>query len=483
MRSRLVTTTLHTCGGLAVGGEADAADRPVLRDQLGQPTLTGTGLGGALRAAARLRYGEEVTTAHFGHVDGDDAETSPIVVHTPEWIAPPPAADGQPVAVVPDRRDHVAIDRERLTARPGSLFDEETWPTGLAFTLRFECDKASLPMLRGALEELSGPLGGLGAGACPVTVDLTSAQVAHTDWSPRRSLQAALNRKVDGEHDRWPTTEPFDLPRAARSEAPQQPRGPVAATFDLTVACTDPLLCSVPLDPSAEGGDNWPFSVTRLQNGHRERAAAIPAESLRGVLRQRVERAWHHAGRPGGDPWSAHPDPTHPVLRLFGRAPTGRDDAGHAGVLRVSDFVAAWHPHCDPDELPETTVYPRVGHDRLTFATLGSAKWEDTAVRRGTTLSGRLTLAPLDGRWDDTDLAGLVRGVTDLHHGLTGVGSDTQSGYGTLRVADATLRLWHRSVDGLKPHQSVDLREWGHWPDHLRERMADAWQHASTAQP
>lgn len=482
MRPLMLTARLRTKGPLAVAGDEDldeTVDRPVLRDQHGHPRLTGTGVAGAVRAAARLRYGDRVAADRFGQAadDRDTGTASPIVVHSPEWIAPRTAPDAAPVIPVPDMRDHVGIDRERLTAKTGILYDEETWPYGLEFLLRFECDEPALPFLLGALEELDGPLGGLGAGPCPVAIH--GVAVHRTDWSPARAVRDAITRHSQTDHAFWPTAG-----QSLRTSPPAPAERlveTVAATLDVTLCCVDPLLCTVPLDPSGGGGDNWPFTVTGFDAGTVKRAVAAPGDSVRGVLRQRIERAWNLAGRRIGGPWEKPTDLDHPVLRLFGWSPQGRDRTGQAGVLHVGDFVGRWQDDCDPDQLEEVVVYPRVAHDRLTHSTFGSAKWEDTAVRRRTQLAGRITIAPLDRQWDDLDLACVARGLADLHRGAAGIGRATHSGYGTVEVAEATLTFWSRTPAGLVQNGDrvpvVGLQ----WPDELREPLREAWKRAREA--
>lgn len=459
----VLTGELVTLGPLRIRSGLPAADTdaPLRTDQLRRPLVPGTSLAGALRSACRRRDGAAAARELFGGAHGDD-RPSKIVVHD--------AVHKATLIPDPERRHHVGMDRERLAAVRGVLFDEEVWPQGLRLALRLEAPTAAVPQVLGALDELAGPRGGLGAGACPVVVK--ALRCARADRSPATAVAAALLRWSQPDHAPWPPDNAQDLPPRAAPTAKQPGIGWVKV--DLTVRCNEPLAARVPLDPG--GGhdqDNLPFTVTRLADGQVERTVGLPASSLRGVLRQRAERLCALAGRPIDHPWSEGLDIDHPVALLFGWAPAA--DEGAAARLRVSDLVAAedWSS-LPPAEHPRTTTLQRVRIDRLTGSTLASGKFDDTVVRAGTRLRGTLAIAPADGSVvDPIEIALLAGALRDLARGTTGVGGSSHSGYGSLQVEHATLR-WAELTD-LEPGDPVELGSELHWPNQLVDPGREAW--------
>jgi CRISPR/Cas system CSM-associated protein Csm3 (group 7 of RAMP superfamily) len=462
--------TLVCVGPLAIGtGHPDVrSDQPVLADQRGLPVIPGSSLAGALRAAASRVHDAATVKSLMGPstIGADDpAERSAVTVHDSLLDLP---------GIVPPRqlRQHVGIDRERLAAREAVKFDRETWPLGLRFhlalTLEGDGTEELLDPLLLALGELAGPLGGVGAGRCPVVVeDLTVHRAATTG-----DVLAAAERRWDHPEEPEPLGErirgPIDL-AALRGPHQDGVEGTTAAVeLHLRLRTLSPLLVREPMSPFEQAEDNVPFSVRRVEgtaaSARIVRRPAVPGDSLLGVIRQRAERALALAGLPGGDPFddlrAEDRDLTHPVLRTFGLVGSAEDSA--SGAVRVEDAVLVDRAQDDSlwveggdrtaGEQPWAVMRPRVHIDRLTSAPLGSEKFDDTALADGRDLEVRITVAPTGRTFEDLDLALVAVGLRDVLAGATGVGGSVRSGYGTLGLVSATL------VEHVRPSEGGPLR-------------------------
>lgn len=465
----MVTATLVTEGPLAIhtGERGIRSDLVVLVDQRGRPYLPGTALAGAIRAGSR-RVGSIDTDVVFGTIEVDDdtlterlGVPSRVTVHDAPYVGP-----GAPT---PDIRPHVGIDRATLAAKQGVLFDEETWPCGLQFQLRLEVPGDDLADVLAALDDLASPRGGLGGGACPVRID--DLRAVGTATSVARALDDAEARWDDAGAADWPDGPVRDVPGPTPS--------PADATewidIRLDAVLDAPLAVRVPLDRSTgHDRDNVPFTVSRIDaKGEQQRTPAVPGSAMKGRLRQRAEYWCASAGLPAPDPWNPDPHDHHAVTSAFGRAPAGRDDAGGAaGSVRCHDWLCDEWFAGDADQHPVVVTVDRVALDRLTGSTFQSAKFQDTVVRAGTALTGRITIAPPDGSCvDDLDVALVVAGLRDLAHGVIGVGGGTRSGYGSIRIRGGTIT--ERTNGRVR---EVSIGEDLVLPEAWSERVATAWQ-------
>jgi CRISPR/Cas system CSM-associated protein Csm3 (group 7 of RAMP superfamily) len=528
-----VTATLRTLGPLRIGrGTPDErSDLPVQRDLRGRPCVPGSSLAGALRAAAARRYPDRVE-----HLFGADQpyetgqrherhvlEPSRVQVQAATVLSIPgrAAADSTPAegdglaSLSTQVRPRVGIDRERLSAKPNVLFDAESWPSGLRLGIDLSCPTEDLEDVVGVLEALTAPDGGLGAGPCPVALD--DWVVAPVEQSAVRMLEAALAR---GRGEPPPTGGEPPMVPAPTARAAEARRIGGWMRLDLTVRLTEPLACRLPLDPSLTGGqardsdekdpDNLPFPLAVIDSEHGMAwTVGLPASSLKGVLRQRAERACAYlAGARLAEPWSIHRET--PVTRLFGWSSDDRQQAGAAGRLRCSDLR---HGHLVPEgqtsggagdgkalrgpeavlNHPAYASRPRVRIDRLTGSVLGSALFTDAFVRDGEQLDGTLTLVDAAARpdrrvpVDPRDFALLAVGLRDLTENVAGVGGSTRSGYGAVRLTELTVS-WGRAGepppaadaadDGPPRHETIEVAADGgiSWPEWMAEELRAGWQ-------
>jgi CRISPR/Cas system CSM-associated protein Csm3 (group 7 of RAMP superfamily) len=115
---------------LSVGGVDDpdtTVDSPFCRNGLGDPTLRGTGLAGALIATLRRFLGAPVPQTISGSKDG----RQPSVWRF--FNSHPPSSN-------PAYRQHVAIDARTGAAASGALFNVETLPPGTCWPFLLEVD-------------------------------------------------------------------------------------------------------------------------------------------------------------------------------------------------------------------------------------------------------------------------------------------------------------------------------------------------------
>jgi CRISPR/Cas system CSM-associated protein Csm3 (group 7 of RAMP superfamily) len=508
--------TLVTVGALAIGtGRPDVrSDQPVLADQRDRPVIPGSSLAGALRAAA-LRVMDPDTVEHLLGPetidDPGDAERSAVSVHD--------AVLDMPMATVLPRqlRQHVGIDRERLAARDAIRFDRETWPLGLRFHLALDLDEHGLGddglgdtdgdllhALLLALAELTGPLGGIGAGRCAVAVeDLTVHRAAGA-----AALRAAAERRWEHPDEPEPlgaAVPGVDWPMAEVSGDLSSPT--VAVDLTLRLRTLTPLLVREPRSPFEQAEDNVPFSIRCVEQvggaATVVRRPAIPGDSLLGVIRQRAERALALAGVAGGDPFedaaSRARGLDHPILRTFGLVGSAEESA--AGAVRIEDAVlvdradgdAVWAADVAASDQRWAVVLPRVHIDRLTSAPLGSEKFEDTALADGRDLQVRITVCPSGRPFEDMDLALVAVGLRDVVAGAAGVGGSVRSGYGTLGLVAGELVEHVRSGSGedgrTRALPAVDLRGDGDdpaefataltWGERWGMRLDAAWREAT----
>lgn len=477
-----------TTGPLAIhtGQEAAGEDTMLRISTDGHPILPGTAIAGALRAAAARRFGAKAADALFGKVaTGKEAEErskadlltgDPSRITVFDAISPTPA-EGQ-------LRHRVGLDRATQSARAGILFDQRAWPQGLRFELRFECGKQDLSALRGAVDELLSPAGGIGSGACGLNAD-GQAHVGPATTFGHAAVEQARQRWARPETARWPETNDTDLPPARDPET-----NAAWIQIEVWLHLRSPLAARVPIDIStASKHDNVPFAIESVADGTVRCAVGYPASSLKGKLRQRAEYLCANIGKPAPDPWNTTSGGPHPVQAAYGHAPGGRQHAtteGAAGRVRCSDLLATEHDprttqpepcwYAGPPEThPLVIVRDRVAVDRLAGSTYTSAKFDDTLVRDGVWLVGTIAVVPhLGEELDDTDLALVVASLRDLATGRIGLGGSSHSGYGdvTLVGGRVTERLGkHTTVTDLAPtdDQPVGL------PAHLAQRVQDAW--------
>lgn len=457
-----LTATLTTVDAYAVrdGTPAVHTELPVRRDQRGLPVMPGTALAGALRAASMRRYGEHRTIELFGSLQeqGTGQSGDQLLACSAAAVRDAAYAGEQPPTV--ELRPHVGIDRQRGAAKPDILFDEEVWPAGLVFGVVLEFPPADAADVAGLLEELALPTGVVGSGACRVTVSDVQLAELVTDVP---ALLAAAMARWDG-----PVDDPLVVIPQVPDPAPRTVRrdGPAWADIELAVCCVEPLASRLPIDPSSaqreRGNDNLPFAASRLRDGEQEWTVGLAADGLRGVLRTRAERALAHlGGAPVPDPWATRD--AHPVARLFGwatdssprRSGAEQIPGGAAALLRVSDLLdrERWMPGTDRfavEAHPAVIQRSRSSIDRLSGSTLESALFTDHVVAAGTILRGTLTVLPAPGSGlDPRDLALLAVALRDVLDGDAGVGGSSHSGYGTLALQEATLRLGY--LDGERP--------------------------------
>lgn len=446
-----LTATLTTVDAYAVrsGTAAVHTELPVRRDQRGLPVLPGTALAGALRAASERRYGRDRTIALFGSLQeqGTGQSGDQLLACSAIAVCDAAYAGEQPPAV--EVRPHVGIDRERGAAKRDILFDEEVWPAGLVFRVALEFPPPYAAEVVGLLEELALPSGGIGSGACRVTVsDLRLAELA-------ADASALLRTAME----RWggPVDDPLVSILQVPAPAPRTVRcdGPAWAEIELAVRCAEPLASRLPIDPSSaqreRDNDNLPFGASRLRGCGRgdeqEWTVGLAADGLRGVLRTRAERALAYlGGAPVPDPWATRS--AHPVARLFGwatdssrsKAEQTQQPDGAAALLRVSDFLdrERWMSGADRVAVEaHPAVIPRSRNrvDRLSGSTLEGALFTDHVVAAGTVLRGTLAVLPPPGSGlDPRDLALLAVALRDVLDGDAGVGGSSHSGYGTLAL-------------------------------------------------
>lgn len=489
-RQRKITAVLTTKGSVRIGSGVPntRSELPIQRDQLGRPRLPGTSLAGALRAAAARRLphnaeqlfgglvddkapegGQEGESGSVG--DGDDRkaiEPSRVLVHD---AVPDPAHedDRRPgSAVASEVRPRVGIDRRRLAAKEQVLFDAETLPAGFPFRVALECDPDDVDHVVGALCALAAPDGGIGAGAGAVTISSikVEAQATGVVAAVAAALQAGGHNAATHLDDSTPAPSAVAASRPGRQP---EPKGGWLQ-LDVAVVLPEPLACRMPRDAAQKRSgqaDNLPFPLAEwTPKRGMAWTVGLPASSLKGVLRQRAERACAFlAGEPLPDPWESHgPDP---VTRLFGWTPAGRESVGEASRLRVTDLR---HPKivaendagsAGPEavlEHPAVEQRNRVRIDRLSGTTLESAFYNDAVVKEGETLTGTLTLVSgladrVDGSVpvDPRDAALLAVALRDIAEGLAGVGGSTRSGYGTLRLQGVTACWGHAGVGPDEP--------------------------------
>lgn len=535
---RRITATLVTRGPLRVGGGSpdERSELPVQRDLADRPRVPGSSLAGALRAAAARRLPDRVEHL-FGSdqphgagegVDGVALEPSRVQVGDARVRAPAAAGDaasapaGELDGVTTEVRPRVGVDRERLSAKPNVLFDAESWPVGLRLSVPLTCPSEDVGDALAALEALAAPDGGIGSGPCPV--ELEDWTVETVEDRAVSMLEAALARGRG------------QTPASAPAAAPVSPSAAVPAEdhrrggwlrLDLAVELIEPLACRLPLDPALQGQhdgggklpDNLPFPLATVDADHGMAwTVGLPASALKGVLRQRAERACAYlAGAPLPDPWSAHRE--NPVTRLFGWASQDRHHPSAAARLRCSDLR---HDHVvsEPATLPDSDTqlrgpaavlaHPaceareRVRIDRLTGSVLGSALFTDACVREGEQLTGSVTLVddgsrraadpPAGVPVDRRDLALLAVALRDLAEGLVGVGGSTRSGYGTVRPVELTLQ-WGAPGEPARERTATDPGERERdrrrdipvrpdggitWPDDLADEIRQGWQTVRT---
>lgn len=486
-----------TTGPLAIhtGDQAAGEDTTLRVSADGHPALPGTSVAGALRAAAQRRYGAQRADELFGRLITDKPERAQraeqgMLTGEPSRIT---VFDATATTVtVGQLRHRVGIDRATQAAKPGILFDQRVWPQGLHFDLRFECDDTDLAHLRGAIEELLGPAGGIGAGACPLAPANTDDETHAATIAPAISfgmgaVAQAAERWDDPSTSQWPsTTEPC--------RTPPRPPDEVAGwiRIDLVFRLSGPLASRVPIDvASASEHDNVPFVVEDLLTGTPRRAVGYAGTSFKGRLRQRAEYLCAVAGCPAPDPWDTQGGALHPVQAAFGHAPGGRaKDAaeGAAGRVRCSDLLAGeagpthgFEPEWseEPAEAhPLVIVRDRVAVDRLAGSTYTSAKFDDTVVRDGVYLAGSISIVPhLGEQLDDTDLALVLAGLRDLATGRIGLGGSTHSGYGDVELVRGRITERHGEEERTVHLEPTADNPVG-LPEDLRQRVREAWARA-----
>lgn len=445
-----VQVPVETAGPLVIHtGRAEGGEDTALRTGPdGRPIVPGTSLAGALRAAAQRRYGDVHTARLFGALrpdaagdegDGLAGAASRITVHDARAA----------VTAESHVRHHVGIDRATGAAKTHILFDARSWPVGLPFTLRFDVGQQDLPDLLGAVEELVGPAGGVGSGACPlrVTGPITVAPNITVGQDAIAQAAARWDRPTAA---LWPQDGVADVPEATPPSTDS-----AWLHLELWLRLRSPLAARAPVDVAAASShDNRPFAVEAVREGAPVRAVGYPSSSLKGLLRQRAEYLAATRGLPAPDPWDTSGSGDHPVLRAFGHAPGGRDaDAtpGAAGRIRCSDLLASDRDPADAGPQPSWSSQPaeahplvmvrdRVAVDRLAGSTYTSAKFDDTVVRDGAWLTGTITVVPHLGEpLDDLDLALVAAALRDLATERIGLGGSSHSGYGDVELVGGRI--------------------------------------------
>ena len=443
------TVELVTAAHLGGTPEDGSVDAPVLRDRAARrPLLTGTSLGGALRAYladllggyATGQAGEPERVARLlglprGAEHGDQ---SPLIVFD---------ALGKPPGERTEIRDGVALDPATGTAEEHKKFDLEVLPPGTTFEVRTDLlvpEGCGQEGERELLDLLAAALGGLAPGG--ITLGARGARglgsVQAREWRAHRfDLTTARGwlAWLTSDHERPlpagspPAASPAEAVRGAGGDLSEQPPGDKRQRVVVEAELTFPgalLVRSPASTPDAP-------DVAHLTSAGR---AVLPGTSLAGALRARLLRIARVVR-------ARHGDAERWVTDLLGtRAEHGSRRPGAAASLQPSRLRVSESSLQGGRRVRAS----RVRIDRFTQGVVTGALF-DEEVQDGGAVTVRMELR--DPREGEVGL--LLLGLKDLLDGDLPLGGTVALGRG-VATGRARVRLEDGTVLELGPGGTGD---------------------------
>lgn len=408
MKTTLVTARLEmtTPGGVAGPERSRAAastddndpdappsrnDLPLRRDPDGDIHLPGTSVAGSLGAPCTENgFPAEL----FGWANSDQQHVASAIQVLGVRLH---GHFDKPLATA-----RVAIDRHRGAPRVNALFSAEQLPAGTTFDVYLRWDDPGdefdwfLDLVRSWHPGLGRGIT-TGAGACLVTA---------LGW---RDYDLAT---VDGLADWLAVTEPSDHPEP---DTPVDRLAAAAPVLDVEFSIVDGLHVGSGQFTEQPGREGKVARILRDPAGR----PRIPGSSLKGVLRSRAEYICRVLGLASCS--EAFCGACLPCA-VFGWSPRSGDERmGARASVVVRDAVI---------EDPAVEYRPHVALDRVTAGQRTHLLYTEEVVVAG---RFRLRVEPLRSP-TAAESALLHAVVADLHEGLTGIGSATTRGLGTVRV-------------------------------------------------
>lgn len=291
-------TPLH-CGG----GEDYLQDQPVTRDAFGYWRIPGTSLAGSLRSLGE-KIDAALTPQMFGDQQKDRSAASLIWCEDGlllDYNGKPAmerllCGDNPKITCGPFVRDHVRIAPQTGAAQEGGKFDTEIVPAGARFLLEFRCDGwdcALRPDELAYFDQLAAQVlaGNLALGG-KTALGYGQYKVLAYEY---RDLDLFT---PEGMQD-WLDLPAFGLSAVGKEVTPGSCTQPQTSGLDgwieFTLECADPVLIGGGVASRTSGGEaDILFALTPYiqydKSPHQLQAAALPASSLRGILRHAAYR-------------------------------------------------------------------------------------------------------------------------------------------------------------------------------------------------
>lgn len=419
-------TPLH-CGG----GEDEIQDQPVIRDAFGHWLIPGTSLAGSLRSLA-AGLDENLADRLFGWQEGDAPHPSLVWCEDALFLD----YDGAPCLAKilkgetpifrqedgPFIRDHARLGLDTGAAEKGAKFDAEIAPAGSRFLLEIRCDGWDRRLSSEEKDFFTALCGEVLAGG------LTLGGKAGQGYGHYKTLEHSFAEidlfEPDGVNA-WLGLEPYNLPLPgkpmpvkAASAAPA--KAGLDGWLEIPLECAGPILIGGGAPDRKDGRlaeADILFALTpRLNYGRKGVSwlAALPASSLRGVLRHAI----------------------HDILASLGCSAKGAESilngifgyvAGteaSQGRLEVEDAVLIFPQSGSPWQFEQ-----HVAIDRFTGAALEGALFsEEPCWAKGVQTRMRLKARKLAAH----EAALLFHALFDLFDGAIAVGSGANRGNGRL---------------------------------------------------
>ncbi|MBK8867348.1 MAG: hypothetical protein IPN45_04660 [Actinomycetales bacterium] len=439
----------------------DKADAVIDTDHRGRPHIPGTSLAGALRAEVERvlgpsQDGKAKAEKWFGHVSDRESVASPVWVlgtalqgddaSLPDEVE---STDAQALAEgfvlesggangetwsTRRRWMSTAINRHTGAARVNTLRQHEFLPAGTKFEAHLRWDEADQEDVKTLIDILAAwqPLIGRGTSTGRGRCQVSDLKVGELDLSTQAGLEL------------WLTLSGVELAQAVA-------RDPVGQTQDrTTVSVCIHMQTEGPLAVGARGQatrHTGPLPFRRMHNTSGTLQPAIPATSIKGVVRSRMEYILRSLGVHACMDQKCGRDVCLPC-QVFGHggAETSSSSVGLRSRVRVDNAFISARERWPAD--PPMRVRTHAPLDRFTGG-VGRQTPTDTAIHLPGSGGGMLhSIEGVEGgeftlQFDTSALAGdlaedfraLLRLVIeDLHDGLIGLGHAVNRGYGSVQV-------------------------------------------------
>lgn len=407
----LVLVSLHADEPVSVAAAEAAAmlgtDLPVSRRPSdGEPVVPASGVTGSLRAHGEQTLDEDEVVGLFGGADIQDRLTPSLLRVLGTWTSPPAGAR----LLEPVIRSQTAVDRETGAGRTGSLRSREHLPVGTevhALMLLVDAAPEQVSTLRQLLSTWRPRLGGAqgtGHGSCSVsgvhalTLDLAEPTDLATWLDSDGPASADVVRRLG---QAWPRNQDDATTEGRRLD--------FAISFpgDVRVGTGT---------RSAEGAGGPEAADLALDDGGRP---LLPASSVRGVLRSRVEFIIRSLGYDCCTGFGAECAPRCLACQIFGHT-------GQRGSIRVLDA---------PLKAPSLRSVPHVAVDRFTGGAMRGGLFTERVASH---TSAQLTVEIKEGPLYEVIHALVCQAMLDVDDGFVGFGHATRRGLGAASLAEHT---------------------------------------------